>query len=304
MRVTVILGLLGKKHYTSLMLSLQKTAKTLWPLLFFLCGVASAEAPSRLLATGGASQVEGQAGGGIVPWAVLAGYGSTDEFSATAFYTRISLKDFDLDAYGVAASFGNRWELSLARHRFDLNGLSPVQSTLKQNVAGLKYRVSGDLIYHRAPQIAVGLQYKDHQNFALPDALGADRDNDVEAYVSASKLWLAGFAGRNVFANGSVRYGRSNQLGLLGFGGDLGSRRELLLEGSAGVFVNRHLALGLEYRQQPDNLSTARQDNWFTAFIGYFPNKRLSVVAAYADLGAIATLENQTGAYLSVEYSH
>ncbi|MFK7956359.1 MAG: DUF3034 family protein [Lysobacterales bacterium] len=293
-----------QKHYTTLMLNLQNSAKALSLLLFLLCATAFAQAPSRLLATGGATTLEGQAGGGIVPWAVLAGYGSTDEFSATAFYTHTSLNDFDLDAYGVAASFGNRWELSLARHRFDLNGLTPVQSTLKQNVVGVKYRVSGDLIYHAAPQVAFGLQYKDHQNFALPDAVGADRDSDVEAYISASKLWLAGLAGRNVFANGTLRYGRSNQLGLLGFGGDLGTSRELLLEGSAGVFVNRHVALGVEYRQQPDNLSFSRQDDWFTAFIGYFPSKRLSVVAAFADLGTIATVENQTGAYLSVEYSH
>lgn len=286
------------------MLNLQRLAKALSILLFFCSPAAMPQAPSRILATGGASQLEGQAGGGIVPWAVLAGYGSTDEFSATAFYTQTSLDNFDLEAYGVAASFNNRWEVSVARHRFDLNGLSPVQSTLKQDVVGLKYRLYGDFIYHRAPQISLGLQYKKHQNFQLPQAVGAGADSDIEAYISASKLWLAGFAGRNVFANGTLRYGRANQLGLLGFGGDLGNSRELLLEGSAGIFVNRHVAFGLEYRQQPDNLSFSRQDDWFTAFLGYFPNKKLSVVAAYADLGTIATVDNQTGAYLSVQYSH
>ena len=34
----------------------------------------------RLLATGGATSLEGQAGGGIVPWAVLAGYAEEGEW--------------------------------------------------------------------------------------------------------------------------------------------------------------------------------------------------------------------------------
>ncbi len=286
------------------MRNLERLANTLLVLLFFGCTHAVAQPPSRLLGTGGATQLEGQAGGGIVPWAVLAGYGSSNELSATAFYTRATLDDFDLDAFGVAASYNNRFEVSLARHRFDLDGLATPQRTLQQDVVGLKYRVSGDLIYHSAPQVAVGLQYKNHRNFELPSAVGAGRDSDVEVYLSASKLWLAGIGGRNVFANGTIRYGRSNQLGLLGFGGDLRDSRELLFEGSAGLFVNRYLALGLEYRQQPDNLSFSRQDDWYTAFLGYFPSKRLSIVAAYADLGTIATLDNQAGAYLSIEYSH
>ena len=35
----------------------------------------------RLLATGGATMIEGAAGGGLVPWAVLAGYGTREEWA-------------------------------------------------------------------------------------------------------------------------------------------------------------------------------------------------------------------------------
>lgn len=65
----------------------------------------------RLLATGGATQVEGAAGGGIVPWAVMSGYGTRDEHGGTAFYTHVDTGDYALDAYGAAYSFGNRLEL-------------------------------------------------------------------------------------------------------------------------------------------------------------------------------------------------
>ena len=43
-------------------------------------GAALAAGPDqgKLLATGGVSQVEGAGGGGLVPWALITGYGSVD----------------------------------------------------------------------------------------------------------------------------------------------------------------------------------------------------------------------------------
>ncbi|MGA4602895.1 DUF3034 family protein, partial [Ectopseudomonas hydrolytica] len=43
----------------------------------------------RLLATGGATSLEGAAGGGIMPWAVLAGYGERGEWGTDVFATRV-----------------------------------------------------------------------------------------------------------------------------------------------------------------------------------------------------------------------
>lgn len=260
---------------------------------------------SRLLATGGATQIEGQAGGGIVPWAVLVGYGSSSEFSATAFYTHVDVDDYALDAYGVAASYDNRVEVSLARQTFDLGTLGDAlglpDTSFRQNIVGLKLRLYGDLIYGAAPQLALGLQYKHQLDFAVPRAVGARRRSDVDVYLAATKLWLAGPFDRNVFANATLRYTRANQGGLLGFGGDLDDSRDVVFEGSAGVFITRHVAVGFEYRQQPDNLAFSDQDAWFDAFIGVFPNKHVSIVAAYADLGTVATLSDQSGWYVSFE---
>ena len=260
---------------------------------------------SRILATGGATQLEGQAGGGIVPWAVLAGYGSSGEVGASSFYTHVDLKDYSLDAFGAAVAFDNRVELSLARQAFDLGTLGKAlgvpHKELRQNIVGLKLRLSGDLIYGQLPQLAFGVQYKHNLDFGIPSAVGARHDSDADFYLSAAKLWLAGPFGRNLFANLTLRYTRANQGGLLGFGGDRGDGRELMFESALGFFVTRHIALGAEYRQQPDKLGFSPQSDWFDAFVGVFPGKHLSLVVAYADLGTVATLPDQRGWYLSLQ---
>ncbi|MEQ8663606.1 MAG: DUF3034 family protein [Gammaproteobacteria bacterium] len=260
---------------------------------------------SRILATGGATQLEGQAGGGIVPWAVLAGYGSSGEVGATAFLTHVELDDYALDAAGAALSFDNRVELSVARQQFDLGTLGDAlglpDKELRQDILGLKLRLAGDVIYGRLPQFAFGVQYKRHLDFGIPAAVGAVRRRDADFYLAATKLWLAGPFDRNVFANATLRYTRANQGGLLGFGGDRDDSRDLVFEGAAGIFLTRHVAIGCEYRQHPDNLSFSDQDPWMDAFVGIFPNKHVALVAAWADLGTVATLDSQQGWYLSLE---
>lgn len=42
---------------------------------------------SRLLATGGVMQIEGSAGGGAVPWALIAGLGTDTQIGGSAFCT-------------------------------------------------------------------------------------------------------------------------------------------------------------------------------------------------------------------------
>jgi Protein of unknown function (DUF3034) len=69
------------------------------------------------------------------------------------------------------------------------------------------------------------------------------------------------------------------------------------------LFLNEATAIGAEYRSKPDNLSFAEEDDWSDVFIGYFPSKRLAVVAAYAELGSIGTIPDQNGLYLSVQAS-
>ena len=268
-----------------------------------VAGSAGAAPGGRLLATGGASTVEGAAGGGIVPWATLAGYAERGEVGGAVGLTRVALPDFDTDSASVAVTLSNRLELSLGRQRLDAGAVVP-GTTLEQEIIGVKTRLAGDLVYGTLPQLSAGLLYKRNVAFEVPEAVGARDDSGVDAYVAATKLWLVGPFGRSAFLNGTLRATRANQLGLLGFGGDREGGYSLVGEASAGLFLNRRWALGAEYRQKPDNLAFAREDDWFDVFVGWFPAKRVALVAAWSDLGSIAGLDGQRGAYLSLQLSH
>ncbi|MCK1789084.1 DUF3034 family protein [Pseudomonas violetae] len=261
----------------------------------------------RLIATGGASSLEGAAGGGITPWAILTGYGEKNEWGATAFATTVNLPDYRLDVAGLALAYDNRIELSFARQRFDLGSLvrklDLPEDTLGQDTFGVKLRLFGDVVYDVLPQVSLGLEYKHQHDFLIPSLVGAQRDSDTEGYLAASRLFIGAAFGYNLLLNGSLRYSRANETGLLGFGGNRRDTRSVLKEGSIAVLFNPHLALGVEYREKPDNLSFAGESDWADLFLGYFPNKHLSVVLAYAHLGEIATLDNQNGTYLSVQGS-
>lgn len=261
-----------------------------------------------LLATGGASQIEGTAGGGLVPMAVLAGYGTDDSNHGAGFFSRANTDDYELTAFGIAWSWHNRVEFSLARQELNIapisNALGLSNDFLVQNIAGLKVRLAGDLIYDTLPQLSLGIQYKHNEDFLIPQAVSADREHDIDLYIAASKLYLAGLAGKNLLLNGVIRATRANQGGLIGFGGDKDKHHSFVFEGSAGIFLNKHWLVGAEYKDKPDNLSFAEEDPWHDVFIAWFPNKQWSVVAAYVNLGSIAGLEDQTGWYLSLAGSY
>ncbi|WP_374558178.1 DUF3034 family protein [Thermomonas sp.] len=288
-------------------LSPRKHAAALTVALSLALPCAANADDGRLLATGGATQIEGSAGGGIVPWAVLSGYGTAGQHGGTAFATRVDTGDYALTSYGAAYAWDNRLELSYARQRFELGELqrrlSLPTGRFDAEVVGAKLRLGGDLVYTVMPQVSLGVQYKRQLDFAIPRAVGARDDRGIDAYLSASKLFLAAVADRNLLLNATVRSTRANQAGLLGFGGDRKAGRSLVLETSAAVLLDPRWAVGVEYRQKPDNLGFAREDDWRDAFVAWFPNKHVAVVAAYADLGSIATLDRQRGAYLSLQAS-
>jgi len=260
---------------------------------------------SRLLATGGASTIEGSAGGGIVPMAVLSGYGAREEQGGTAFASHVQVPHYSLSVVGASWSWRNRLELSVAEQRLSHRPLSQLlgvnDTSIRQTVVGAKVRLAGDLIYTPLPQISLGAQYKKNHDFFIPSAADARDDSGTDLTLSATKLVLAGVADRNLLLNGTLRYSKANQLGLVGFGGDKNNSPKLLAEVSAGVFFNRHWLIGGEYRQKPDNLSFISEDDWYSAFVAWFPNRHISLVAAYVDLGEVATFRNQHGWYLSLQ---
>ncbi len=261
----------------------------------------------RLLATSGASSFEGSAGGGIVPWAVIAGYGTEDQWGAAAHVTLIDSGDYRLRSAGASLGWGNRLELGVAQQHFALPTLADALSLpvreFRQGIIHAKLRLTGDLVYTPWPQVSLGLQHKIQRDFLVPSLVGARDDRGTDLYLSASKLFLHAAGGRNVLVNTTLRRTRANQTGLLGFGGDRRQGSSLVGEASVAVLLTPQWAIGVEYRQKPNNLSFASEDDWRDVFVGWFPNKRVAVVAAWASLGDIATLENQEAIYVSLQVS-
>ncbi len=282
------------------------TASTL-PLAVNAGSINYPENRSKLIATGGVTTIEGAAGGGIVPMAVIAGYGAQEEYSATAFASVVDTNDYALDTYGVSVSWHNRIEISYAEqeltHPSLTDKLSLPDDKIRQQILGAKVRVAGDLIYTALPQISLGIQHKKNLDFLVPHAVGAQNDSGTDIYASATKLFLGGLMDRNLLLNATLRNTNANEQGLVGFGGDKNKDKEIMTELSAGLLLNRHWLVGSEYRQKPNNLTAIKEDDWQTFFIGWFPNKQIALVAAYVDLGEVATFKNQTGWYLSLQGS-
>ncbi|GAC1347682.1 MAG: DUF3034 family protein [Acetobacteraceae bacterium] len=259
----------------------------------------------KLLATAGVSQIEGAGGGGLVPWALITGYGTRDAIGGNAHYTYVHTPGFDLHTAGVAVGLYDRVEVSLARQRFDTRAVGGKLGlgknyTIDQTIAGVKVRVFGDAVYDQdtwLPQVSVGMLYKTNNRSALLRALGAKSSDGVDVYIAATKLFL----NESLLLNATVRATRANQFGLLGFGGDRQSGYSAQFEGSAAYLVNRHLAVGAELRTKPDKLRFAREDNVWDVFAAWFLNKNISATLAYAQLGRIAGERNQGGLYLSLQ---
>lgn len=249
----------------------------------------------KLLATPGVSQIEGSGGGGIVPWAQLAGYASEDEFSVNGFCSRADVTDYTLDVCGAQVNLFNRVELSYAQQRFDVPALD---IEIEQSITGAKIRLYGDIVYSDWPQLSVGIQHKSLDDGAVATLVGAQDTSGTDYYLAASKLHLGAVGGLNWFWNVTTRYSEANQLGLLGYGG-ANDDAKILFEGSTAVFLSRSVAVGIEYRQKSNNLNLGEQD-WKDLFVAWMPNKHVSVTAAYLDLGSIAGASDQTGWYLSV----
>ncbi len=266
----------------------------------------------RLLLTGGVSTIEGAGGGGLVPWALIGGYGTRNEIGASAFVTGVDTRDFTLASYGAAINFRNRVELSVARQNFNLREVGNVlalgnRHTISQTIIGTKIRLFGDAVLEQdspIPQVAIGAQYKINDNkVVVGGALGVKRKS-VDFYAAATKIILS----KSLLLNATVRMTKANQYGILGFGGlggkDQGYKAQF--EGSAAYLITRKLAVGAEFRTKSNRLEGAlggtsfREEDAWDAFVAFAPTRNLSVTVAYARLGQIA-LRRQNGAYVSLQ---
>jgi hypothetical protein len=258
----------------------------------------------KLLLTGGVSQVEGAAGGGLTPWALIGGYGTRDQVGGSAYFTRVETDDFALDSFGALVAINNRVEFSVSQQQFNLQDVGAalgLGSGFKIDVTtyGAKLRLFGDAILEQdswIPQVSVGVQYKDNSEDALVTSLGAADADGTDFYISAAKLYL----GQSLLLNGTVRFTKANQFGILGHGSADSDDYEPQFEASAAYLLNRNLAIGAEIRTKPDNLTGLAEDTAYDAFIAWAPTKNVAVTLAYADLGNIV-VGDQRGVYASLQ---
>lgn len=303
--------------------------------LLFLSPLVNADSGSRLIASGGITGFEGTAGGGITPWAFIGGYTSKEEISYSANVQYLSLNDYSLTTAGASISLFDRVEISVQRQRLDISaGLTSNvfalltegavtnanSATIEQDIVGAKVKLFGDGVFTQnswGPQVAIGAQYKKNRDFdsslSLPDGtvplpeigvpllLGAKDDSGTDVYVSATKLWLGTPSGYNLLTNLTARYTKANVFGLLGFGTEENDNAKLEWEGSLALLISPTTAIGTEFRTQTNRLGgLAEEDTVVDAFIAYFPNKSISITAAYVDLGNLPLQESSSGFYLSV----
>ena len=257
----------------------------------------------KLLLTNGVTAIEGASGGGIATWATIAGREADRGIGLSAHATLIELPDYGWQSHGVAIGIANRVELSYARQNIDTRDVGAALGIgqgyrLNQDVFGAKLRLFGDLIYGDPllPQVTLSVQHKRNRDGPITRAVGAASASGTDITVSASKLFLA----QSVLVGVAARSTAANQAGLLGFGSAAGKGRSLQLEGSIGYQLSRRAIVGAEFRTKPDNLGLG-EDDWMDLFAAYAITDNLTVTAAYADLGSIATFEDQRGAFVSAQ---
>jgi len=238
-----------------------------------------------LLSSGAVTNVEGSAGGGIVPWALIGGYSTKDQVGGTAFFTTVFLRNYQLATYGGAFNLGDRAEISVAHQDFMLGTTGPIldgkifnalglpastpeaalphalqlNSTynLNQDIIGAKVRLYGNAVYDQdtlIPQISAGYMYHHNENYSFVRAIGT-RPDGSEFYLAATKLWLNGLFGHYTLINATLDVTNAVQNGLLGFGG-VGTNGpktgyHVEPEFAAGYWLNNNVVVGGEYRFMP-----------------------------------------------------
>jgi hypothetical protein len=265
----------------------------------------------KLLLTAGFSDADGAGGGGLVPFALITGYGTSESWGANAHYTYAPLRDFDLKTYGIGVGLFDRIELSAARQDFKATATALDGVQVSQNIFGVKVRAIGSAVYGQdswMPQIAFGAQFKHHRGIehagplVSPKQLGARDENGTDFYIAATKIFL----NQSLLFNAVLRYTKANQLGLLGFGGDRDDGRSLRGEATVGYVLTRKLAVGAEYRSKPHNLGVDKEDAAWDIFVAWAPTRNVSVVGAYLNLGSVlapvtAVTADQDGPYVSLQ---
>lgn len=236
------------------------------------------------------TNIDGQAGGGLVPWALLS------SGTLNVAITNLATPNLNVNSVAINTSFANRVEVSVAHNMLGIGGMSNPSNVDNYGIK-VKLNDMGDAM----PQFAIGAVYK-HASGTLVDALASKTGalglgvstSSTDLYVTASKIVNMG---KTVLFNVAVRGSKANELGFLGFGGGNATGAKtgysVLPEVSAEIFAAENVILGAEYRAQADNSVAATAGALHTnaaydLHIVYVANKNLALTAAYTNLGVVA----------------
>ena len=273
----------------------------------FKVSVVAALVSASFGAQAAVTEIDGQAGGGLVPWALLA-----DRPSVAV--TSLNTQNLGVNSVAVNGGIANRVELSYARTSANIIGTALGNASNLANVDnyGVKVKLNdmGTL-----PQFAVGVVNKQASGALLDGTVVPALNNTksgTDVYVAATKV--VNIVGTNVLLNGVIRASKANQLGVLGFGGGnaAGAKTGYSYkpEVSAEIFAAENVIIGAEYRAEPSNGVTAtdgvlHQNSAYDLNVVYVANKNLALTAAYVNLGqvapALAGSNRQAGMYLQAQ---
>jgi hypothetical protein len=237
------------------------------------------------------TEIEGQAGGGLTPWAILA------PSAPLVSYTNLQTNDYQFQNIAIGGTLWKRLELSYSSQLLDAPTVGTALSLderINQSVLAGKYKLYDGNPKNWEPAVAVGIQQK-YAHGSILDALksgGAiSSTSGTDFYLAATKIFP--IHGTNVVFNTTLRATKANQFGLLGFGGGTNGNDSyrLVPEFSLGAFVAENVALGGEYRFVPNNISSSafgiREEGAQDLFIAFFPNPHYAITAAYVDLAQV-----------------
>lgn len=239
------------------------------------------------------TDIEGAAGGGLVPMALMHPQGPLIS------YTTLDTQDYGIQSFAVGGSILDRVEISLGHMAVNaptVGSALALDRHIHMNTLGLKVKVLD--MSDSTPQVAIGLQAKNSSGAILDflkTANAISGTSGTDLYIAATKVVTIG--GKAVALNGVLRGTKANTMGVLGFGGGTvaGGKTSYSWnpEVSAGMFLTDTVIAGGEYRAKPDNISNTvggfgiKEECAYSLFVAYLPNKNMAVTAAYINLGQV-----------------
>ena len=230
------------------------------------------------------TQLEGAGGGGLVPWALITGYGTRDAVGANAHFTSAYLpisscvswrqRRADGSDGGVLRPpvFQHRRHRRGARARLGLPPSTWISSAPRSGSWRRRLRPGSLAAAGRGRRAVQG-------SGAAPccaRSARADRSG-VDFYLAATKLLM----GESLLVNATVRETRANQFGLLGFGGDRWQRLHAAVRGLGGAAADTAASPSAPTPHQADDLGFAQEDTAFDIFIACFLDKHLSATLVW-----------------------